>query len=145
MTAGIRTRAALVAISVAISAPARLEAQERPVKQLSRPTLPCGGPLAVILLKVVDGKGAPVPDATIDVRRKRDGKKVVENLADFSPTGEYVVMDDMVLPLVPKSGTSFVVRARRGKQVASTVVQIGRTDDGCHVRRLDDKKLVLAR
>ena len=145
MISAIRTRAALVAIFFAISAPAILEAQERPVTQRPKPILPCGGPMAVILLKVVDAKGAVIADAAVDIRRERDGRKVRESPAEFSPLGEYLIMDDMALALVPASGARFVVRARRGKQVASTVLRIGRSPDGCHVKRLDHKTLVLAR
>ena len=104
MKSAVGIRVALVVISLAISAPAILEAQERKVPPLPKPTLPCGGPLAVILLKVVDGKGAPVPDAIVEVHRERDGKQLPGSLADFSPDGEYVLADDMALPLVPASG-----------------------------------------
>ena len=141
----VRMRVALVAISFAISAPAILEAQERTVTQRPKPILPCGGPMAVILLKVVDAKGEVVSDAKLDVRRERDGKKVGENLADFSPLGEYMIMDDLALSLVPASGARFIVRARRGKSLASKVLRIWRSPDGCHVKRLDDKTLVLRR
>lgn len=101
--------------------------------------------MAVILLKVVDAKGAVIEDAAVEIHRERDGRKVRETPADFSPLGEYLIMDDLALALVRASGTRFVVRARRGKHLASTVLRIGRTPDGCHVKRLDDNTLVLAR
>ncbi len=114
------------------------------MKHLDKPVKACGGPFALILVTVVDSKGAPVTDAKLEVTRQRDGKEVPGMMADMSPSGEYVVMDDMALPLVPAAGTPFVVRASRGKQSASVVLRIGRTADGCHVRRLsDDMKVVL--
>ena len=134
-----------MATLVAIGGPAALGAQQ-PVQKLEKPVKSCGGPLALILITVVDAKGAPVTDAKLDVKRERDGKEVPGTMADMSPSGEYVVMDDSSLELVPAAGTRFVVRASRAKQSASTVLRIGRTPNGCHVRRLnDDVKLILGR
>jgi hypothetical protein len=134
-----------VATLVAIGGPAALSAQQ-PVKKLQKPVKACGGPLALILITVVDSKGAAVTDAKIQVKRERDGKDVPGTMTDMSPSGEYVVMDDMALPLVGAGGTRFVVRASHGKQAASTVLRIGRTPDGCHVQRLsEDAKLILGR
>ena len=133
-----------MATVVAIGGPAALGGQQ-PVKKLEKPVKSCG-PLALILVTVVDSKGAPVTDAKIHVTRQRDGKEVPGTMTDMSPSGEYVVMDDMALPLVEASGTPFVVRASRGKQVATSVFRIGRSANGCHVQRLSrDVKLVLGR
>ena len=133
-----------MATIVAISVPAALAAQDPTVKRLPRkPTTSCG-PLALIMVTVVDTKGAPVTNAKIDVKRQRDGKEVPGAMTDISPSGEYVVMDDSALPLVPAAGEKFVVRATRGKQTASAILRIGRTQNGCHVQRLsDDAKLVI--
>jgi hypothetical protein len=135
-----------MAMIVAIGVPAALGAQGAPLKPLpAKPTMSCG-PLALIMVTVVDSKGAPVTDAKVDVKRQRDGKVVPGTMTDMSPSGEYVVMDDSALPLVPAAGAPFVVRVTRGKQVASTVLRIGRTPDGCHVARLGaEAKLVLGR
>ena len=98
------------------------------------------------MITVVDAKGAPVTDGKISVKRERDGKAVPGTMADLSPQGEYVVMDDMALPLVSAGGTPFVVRLRRGKQTASTVLRIGRTADGCHVQQIGAaQKLVVGK
>lgn len=131
---------------VAISVPAALSAQGTPVKSSpSKPTTSCG-PLALMMVSVVDSKGAAVTDAKIAVKRQRDGKEVPGTMTDMSPSGEYVVMDDGALPLVPAAGDSFVVRVTRGKQVASTVWRIGRTPNGCHVMRLSgEPKVVLGK
>lgn len=140
----VRRWSTLVATLVAIGGPAALGAQQT-AQKLGKPTTSCG-PLSLILVTVVDRTGAPVTDAKLDVKRQRDGKVVPGAMADMSPTGEYVVMDDTSLPLVPAAGTRFVVRASRGKQVASIVLRIGRTPNGCHVTRLGDAtKLVLGR
>ena len=140
----VRLRYALAAMILAVSAPAALGAQGRTVKTLPKPVKTCGGPLAIIMITVVDAKGAPVTDGTISVTRERDGKAVPGTMADLSPKGEYVVMDDMALPLVTASGTRFVVRVRRGKQMASTVVRITRSADGCHVQQIGAaRKLVV--
>jgi hypothetical protein len=132
----VRLRCALAAMMLVVSAHAALGAQERTVKTLPKPVKTCGGPLAIIMITVVDAKGAPVTDGTISVKRERDGKAVPGTVADLSPKGDYVVMDDMALPLVTASGTRFVVRVRRGKQMASSVLRIGRSADGCHVRQI---------
>ncbi|MEO8337672.1 MAG: hypothetical protein ABI664_22030 [bacterium] len=146
MTAkGVRLLGTLVATLVVIGAPAALGAQQ-PVTKLEKPAKMCGGPLALILVTVVDSKGAPVTDAKVDVKRQRDGKELTGTMTDMSPSGEYVVMDDAALPLVPAAGTLFIVRASRGRQAASIVLRIGRTPNGCHVMRLgDESKLVLGR
>ena len=102
-----------MATIVAISVPGALRAQDTSVKRLPRPVMSCGGPLSLIVVNVVDSKGAPVTDAKVHVKRQRDGKEVPGTMTDMSPTGEYVVMDDMALPLVPKAGAPFVVRATR--------------------------------
>ena len=135
-----------MATIVAISVPAALGAQGTPVKSLpNKPTTSCG-PLALIMVTVVDSKGAPVTDAKIRVKRQRDGKVLPGTTTDMSPSGEYVVMDDSALPLVPARGAPFVVRVTRGKQVASTVLRIGRTPNGCHVMRLSaEAKLVIGK
>jgi hypothetical protein len=141
----VRLWGTLVATLVAIGGPAALRAQGSSVEKPIKATTSCG-PLALILVTVVDGKDAPVTDAKLDVQRQRDGKKVPSTMADLSPSGEYVVMDDMALPLVAAAGTPFIVRASRGKQSASIVLRIGRTSNGCHVRRLGDEvKVVLKR
>ncbi len=142
----VRLWRTLVATLVAIGGPAALGAQGTPMKSMQqKPTTSCG-PLALIMVTVVDSKGAPVTDARIEVKRERDGKAVPGTMTDMSPSGEYVVMDDMALPLVPAAGTRFVVRASRGKQAASVVLRIGRTLNGCHVQRLsDDAKIILGR
>ena len=126
--------------------PAALGAQGTPMKTLpKKPTTSCG-PLALIMVTVVDSKGAPVTDAKIHVKRQRDGKQLPGTMTDMSPSGEYVVMDDSALPLVAAAGAPFIVRVTRGKQVASTVLRIGRTPDGCHVMRLSaEAKLVLGK
>jgi hypothetical protein len=132
-----------MAMILAISVPAALAAQDPTVKPLPRkPTTSCG-PLALIMVTVVDTKGAPVTDAKIDVKRQRDGKEVPGTMTDMSPSGEYVVMDDMALPLVPAPGANFVVRAKRGKQVGSAILRIARTPDGCHVRRVENTTKVI--
>jgi hypothetical protein len=142
----VRLRCALAAMVVAVSAPAALTAQEPTVKTLPKPVKSCGGPLAIIMITAVDAKGAPITDGKISVKRERDGKAVPGTMADLSPEGEYVVMDDMALPLVTAGGTRFIVRLRRGKQTASTVVRIGRTSDGCHVRQIGAaQKLVVVK
>ena len=139
-------RSALVATIVAISVPVALGAQGTPVKPLqTKPMMSCG-PLALIMVKVVDSKGAPVTDAKIGIKRQRDRKTVPVATTDTSPTGEYVVVDDSALPFVPAAGASFVIRVSRGKQVTSAIWRMGRTPDGCHVVRLSgDAKLVLRR
>jgi hypothetical protein len=134
-----------MAMIVAISVPAALAAQVPTVKPISKPTTTCG-PLALIMVTVVDVKGAPVTDATLEVKRQRDGKVVPGAMVDTPANGEYVVMDDTSLPLVPAVGANFVVRAKRGKQTGSTVLRIARSDDGCHVRRADNTgKLVIGK
>jgi hypothetical protein len=128
----------------AISAHASLGAQDTTVTRLPKPMKSCGGPLAVILIAVVDAKGTPVTDAKLDVKRERDAKVLTGNLGGLSPSGEYMIMDDTALPLVPAEGARFVVRARRGKETGSAVLRIGRSPNGCHVRRLGDaQKIVL--
>ena len=135
-----------MATLVAIGVPAALAAQDPTVKTLPKKATTSCGPFALIMVTVVDSKGAPVTDARIDVKRERDSKVVPGAMADMSPTGEYVVMDDTSLPLVPAAGTRFVVRASRGKQAATSVLRIGRTPNGCHVMRMGDAtKLVLGR
>lgn len=134
-----------MATLVAIGGPAELRAQDTSMANRPKATTSCG-PFALILVTVVDMKGAPVTDAIVDVRREKDGKVVPGAMADMSPTGEYVVMDDSSLELVPAAGARFIVRATRGKQTAQTVLRIGRSSNGCHVRRMDDaQKLVLGR
>jgi hypothetical protein len=140
----VRLWGTLVATLVAIGGPAELRAQGSSVEKPGKATRSCG-PLALILVTVVDRKGAPVTDAKIQVKRERDGKEVPGTMTDMSPTGEYVVMDDMALPLVAAAGTPFIVRASRGKLSASIVLRIGRTSNGCHVRRMgEDVKVILA-
>jgi len=133
-----------MATIVAISVPAALGAQGTPMKTMTKkPTTSCG-PLSLIMVTVVDRKGAPVTDAKIDVKRQRDGKEVPGTMTDMSPSGEYVVMDDMALPLVPVAGANFVVRAKRGSESGSVVLRIARSPDGCHVIRTGSPaKLVL--
>lgn len=138
---GMRLRGALMATFFVISAHAALEAQDPKLKP-SKPTTTCG-PFALIMVTVVDVKGAPVTDATLTVTREKDGKVVPGAMADMSPTGEYVVMDDTYLSLVPTAGANFIVRAKRGKQSAAAVLRIGHTPDGCHVRRMDDAKKIV--
>ena len=142
----LRLQRALVATSLVIAAHASLGAQQPTVTTLPKPTTSCGGPLALILVTVVDAKGIAVADATIDVALERGGEKVPGGMGGLAPSGEYLVMDDMALPLVPPAGARFIVRARRGKETGSIVLHIGRTPDGCHVRRLGEPaKLVLRR
>jgi hypothetical protein len=126
----------LLAATLAASAHSALGAQEVPVRKLPRPTVSCGGPFAMILIKVVDAQGAPVADATVDVRRVRDSAHVREGGADLASMGEYVVMDDSALPLVSASGERFLVRARRAGKRSSAVLRVGRSTDGCHVQRI---------
>lgn len=135
-----------MAMILAISAHAALGAQDTTVKKLPRPVKSCGGPLALVLVAVVDAKGETVTDAKLEVKRESDGKAVPGMMSNLSPSGEYVVMDDMALPLVAAAGTRFVVRARSGKETGSAVLRIGRTANGCHVRRLGhSEKVVLGR
>jgi hypothetical protein len=138
----MHVRNALMATILAISAQEAVDAQELR-KTVPKATMSCG-PLALIMVTVVDARGAPVTDAAIDVKRERDGK-ALPGTTDISPTGDYIIMDDSALPLVPADGGRFIVRAMRGKQTASIVVSIGRTPDGCHVLRLGEaRKLVVA-
>jgi hypothetical protein len=130
---------------LAISAHASLGAQDTTVTRLPKPTKSCGGPLAVILVAVVDAKGTPVTDAKIEIKRQRDGKVLTGNPAGLSPSGEYMIMDDSALPLVPAEGARFVVRAQRGNETGSAVLQIGRSPNGCHVRRLGDTQKIVLR
>jgi hypothetical protein len=139
----VRLWSTLVATLVVIGGPAALSAQAPTLKPLPRKATTSCGPLALILVTVVDSKGAPVTDAKVDVKRERDGKEVPGAMADMSPSGEYVVMDDTSLPLVPAGGANFVVRARRGKQEASAVLRIARTSNGCHVSRVENTTKVI--
>jgi len=81
-------RSALVATIVAISVPVALGAQGTPVKPLqTKPMMSCG-PLALIMVKVVDSKGAPVTDAKIGIKRQRDRKTVPVATTDNSQAHE---------------------------------------------------------
>ena len=125
----------LVVVSLLLSVTSNLSAQGRPVPQLPKPVASCG-PTAIILVTAVDASGAVVGDGTIDVRRISDGKSVWRGPAELPSSGEYKVMEDLSLELVAAKGTRFRVHVQRGGKKASAVMRIGRTADGCHVRRL---------
>lgn len=126
-------RSTAVAVALLSFAPHPLPSQGAVAPQLPKPVTSCG-PAALILITVVNAGGAPVSDATIQVRRARDSKVVRQGEVDLP--GEYVVMDDLQLPVVDQQGTRFVVQVRHANQKASAVLRIGRTPDGCHVRLL---------
>lgn len=94
------------------------------------------GPAAVLLVTVVDAAGTPVRDAAVEVRRQSDGRIVRKGEVELPESGEYLVMDDVSLPLVEEKGTRFVVEVRRAKQRTSVVLRIGKTADGCHIRHI---------
>jgi hypothetical protein len=68
---------------------------------------------------VVDSKGAPVTDAKLASSVSAMGRRFRGRCGHVA-SGEYVVMDDMALPLCRSEGLQFVVRVSRGKQTVST-------------------------
>ncbi|MEO7457598.1 MAG: hypothetical protein ABIY52_15155 [Gemmatimonadaceae bacterium] len=119
-----------------IGAHASAEAQATTLKHLPRsatPQVSCG-PMAMVLLKVVDRAGQVVKDARIEVLRKRDSAKVPVPMEPSSLNGEYTIIDDGSLSMISPRGEWVVVHVRRGKHMASKAFRIRRTDDGCHVR-----------
>jgi hypothetical protein len=106
-----------------------------------RPTLSCG-PVALILLSVRDQHGAPVSGAKVRVVRRSDGRVIQDEAPESVPAGEYQLMDDLALRLVSARGTMLDVSVRHGRSVATTVIRVGRTADGCHVRRIGRPRTV---
>jgi hypothetical protein len=109
--------------------------------QSPRPTVSCG-PAALILLAVRDERGTAVSGAKVRVVRRSDRRLVHAEAQESVPAGEYVVMDDSFLPLTTKRGTKFDVTVRYGRQLVKTVITVGRTPDGCHVRLLGPPSVV---
>ena len=128
------TFAFAIGLILVFASPPALVAQGS-VPQLRRPVTSCG-PMAQILVTVVNDAGKLVSDASIEVHRTRDRKFVRRGQVELPGSGEYVVMDDGALSLVGPTESRFTVQVRRAKQRASTVLRIGRTSDGCHVRMI---------
>ena len=99
----------------------------------AKPKAGCG-PFSMVAVPVVDSRGQVVTDARIEVSRKRDKKKLAPRTDAMTLTGEYIIVDDLALPLVAPGGEDFEVRITRGKRVTVKTLRLAHSADGCHVR-----------
>lgn len=117
---------AALACSAALTLP--LGAQSAPVPAQRM----CDMSFRVLMVRVVDSAGAPVPDARITVQRVRTRQRVAQ--AEAMSAGDYKVLEDGALRDLRAAGEPFDVTLVKGARTRRVRVQVGMDEGRCHVR-----------
>lgn len=95
----------------------------------------CTASFAIMIVKVVDGGGRPVPDASVTATLLRTGQVLVPTTLALSVPGTYVLVDDGSTHLIRRSGDAVQAQVSRGG-VSITADYVFNAPGGCHINKV---------
>ena len=135
------TLVASLAAGVLIGFGPMLEAQSASkVAQAPKPA--CSPLLSVVSIRLVDAAGQPVRNATVEMTRLRDGKKLGRAPEMSGANGEFQVVESTALSWIAPKGDRIRLVAREAGKRATTIVRVGRDSTGCRLIRLSGPEVL---
>ena len=125
----LRRAIPLLIVSAVMASPA--PAQRAPSTKPTAPRM-CSMLFSVLTVQLIDSAHAPLPGATVTVRRVRTGAAI--EITGPTEVGSYKVLQDGVLKDLRRSGEPFEVTVAKGARRRTVRMRIGMDEDGCHVR-----------
>jgi hypothetical protein len=133
------------AIMIAAAMPSLLGAQAADLRQRfradtgARPM--CDMRYKLLMLTVVDTKGAPVPGVTVTVSGLPASSEGREPRVT-SAAGEAQYAEDIDMRVIPAAGTDITVTLRKGRKVRRATLRIGHDAAGCHIALLSGSSTI---
>jgi 2-polyprenyl-6-methoxyphenol hydroxylase-like FAD-dependent oxidoreductase len=121
-------RSAMI-LAVAVSAAGAQSSTARPLPAGSRI---CDMSMRIISMRLVDSSGAPVPGASITVRRVRT-RALLAQAEAMGGQGDYKILEDGTLTDLRRGGEPFEVRFTKNSRTRRVRLIIGMDPGGCHV------------
>jgi len=119
-------------LSLLVLSAAPLLAQGETSARLPAGKRVCDMSARVVALRLVDAAGAPVPDATIRVRRVRT-RTLLTRPESMGQSGDYRIAEDGDLRNLRAGGEPFDVTFRKGGRSRTVRLILGMDAAGCHV------------
>ena len=99
----------------------------------------CDMSLRIVTMRLVDGAGQPITDATVTLRRpggSRRGGASLDGVAGAMTQGDYKIAEDGTIADLRAGGEPFDVVFVRGGQTKRVRVRLGKDRSQCHVALL---------
>jgi hypothetical protein len=129
----------LLTVALATTMPSVLAAQAADLRQRLRADTGarqvCDMRYKLLMVTVVDAKGAPVPGVTVTVSGLPATSEGREPRVT-SATGEAQFAEDNDMRLLPAGGKDVTVTLRKGRKVRRTTLRVGPDAAGCHITLL---------
>jgi len=109
-------------------------------EELRRAARACDMRYALLMLKVVDGSGAPVEGVQMTLRR--DGVDAPLHADSTGAGGQVTLAEDSDLGRIPAARSDYTVTLRKGGKIRRVKMQLGADAAGCHIALLSGPAVV---
>ncbi len=96
----------------------------------------CTAEFRAAFVTVLDGTGAPVPDALVVSVLVRTGEILSPTILALSPMGTYVILDDGARDKLRRTGDTVQVTAERPSGATTAAVYVFDVPGGCHIHKV---------